>query len=249
MIVYAHRGENQSQLENTKAAFDSAIAHGFRALEFDLVRLRDDSVVVFHDETLQRLAGQDLRAADLNYAEFREAFPQLLSVYEFVTHYGRLGLDLNFEIKDDVRTFELIEPLLGLCDSAVISSFRHEIVDHARGRGFHGGYLFDTVADVAAANDTFINSPRIHISTELLPMLDELPAGIVAASDPTGEASGRQIYVYTVNTPQMAEQLVARAAESGQAISGFYTDTAGLVRFDSSAGGIAARTTMHAEAG
>lgn len=238
MIVYAHRGENHSQLENTKAAFDSAIAHGFRALEFDLVRLRDDSVVVFHDDTLQRLAGLDLRAADLNYAEFREVFPQLLSVYEFVTHYGRLGLDLNFEIKDDVRTFELIEPLLGLCDSAVISSFKHEIVDHARGRGFAGGYLFDTRAEVAAAHDTFVSAPRIHVATELLPMLDELPARI-------GTGADREVYVFTINSPQLAEQLIARSQESASAIAGFYTDTAELVRFDSQ---LAART-LHAETG
>ena len=231
MIVYAHRGENHSQLENTKAAFDAAVAHGFRALEFDLVRLRDDSVVVFHDDDLKRLAGRDLRPADLNYAEFREVFPQLLSVYEFVTHYGRLGLDLNFEIKDDVRTFELIEPLLGLCDSAVISSFHHEIVDHARARGVAGAYLFDTEADIAAAHDTFVSAPRIHIDTALVPRLTELPPWLPSAA--AADAAGREIFVFTINTPADAFQLLTEAEAAGHPVAGFYTDTAELAPFDS----------------
>ena len=214
MIVYAHRGDNRSHIENTKAAFDSSLALGFRALELDLVRLRDDTVVLYHDETLTRLSGRDILATDLTYQEFCAIFPELLSVYDFVNYYGRLGLDLNFEIKDDIRTFELIEPLLGLCDRVVISSFRTEIVDRAR--GVVGGYLFDTQEDIDAAPQIFESAPRIHISEKLTPLLREVPV-----------RAGLEIFVYTVNEPAVAQKL-----SSLPCVAGIFTDNPALVAFD-----------------
>ncbi|MEQ9363187.1 MAG: glycerophosphodiester phosphodiesterase family protein [Leptospirales bacterium] len=202
------------------AAFDSSLALGFRALELDLVRLVDDTVVLYHDDTLDRLSGRGVNAADLNYQEFCEIFPELLSVYDFVNHYGNLGLDINFEIKDDIRTFELIEPLLDLCDGrVVVSSFRGEIVDHARSRGVVGGYLFESHAEIEAAAHTFESAPRIHIDESLTPLLRELPA-----------RDDREIYVYTVNEAAVAQKL--KGLGPGK-VAGIYTDNPALVAFDS----------------
>ncbi|MCR9145290.1 MAG: hypothetical protein NXI24_23830 [bacterium] len=218
MIVYAHRGDNRSQLENTKAAFDSSLASGFRALELDLVRLVDDTVVLYHDDTLDRLSGRSVNATDLNYQEFCEIFPELLSVYDFVNYYGNLGLDINFEIKDDVRTFELLEPLLALCTGrTVISSFRHDIVDHVRSRGVAGGYLFETTKEIEQARHIFEAAPRIHIDESLAPLLRDLPTD-----------SDREIYVYTVNEATSAQKLKGLGN-----VSGIYTDNSALVAFDS----------------
>ena len=221
MIVYAHRGDNRSHVENTKAAFDSSLALGFRALELDLLRLVDDTVVLYHDDTLDRLSNRSVNAADLNYQEFGEIFPELLSVYDFVNYYGNLGLDINFEIKDDFRTFELIEPLLALCSGpVVISSFRHDIVDRVRSRGVCGGYLFETQDDIDASPRIFEEAPRVHIDESLAPLLREMP---VAAGDKT-----REIYVYTVNDAAGAQKL-----KSLGNVAGIYTDNPALVAFDS----------------
>lgn len=218
MIVYAHRGDNRSNIENTRAAFDSSLALGFRALELDLVRLRDDTVVLYHDDTLERMTGRDIRAVDLDYQEFCEIFPELLSVYDFVNHYGNLGLDLNFEIKDDIRTFELIEPLLALCKgSVVISSFRHDIVDYVRSRGVAGAYLFENRAQIAAAPEVFAEAPRIHIDESLVPILRDLPP-----------REDRELFVYTVNEPAVAQKL-----KGFPNVTGVYTDNPALIAFDS----------------
>ena len=55
----AHRGfHNDSFPENSLSAFKNAIAHGY-AIELDVQMLSDDTVVVFHDESLSRMTGND----------------------------------------------------------------------------------------------------------------------------------------------------------------------------------------------
>lgn len=218
MIVYAHRGDNRHFQENTRAAFDSALQRGFRALELDLRRLGDDSVVVFHDDRLLRLAGLDRSLEELDLTGVREHFPQLLSAYEFIALYGRNErLHLNFEIKDDVRTLDLIEPFLRLCQGTVISSFRHDIVDAALERGFEGAYLVETEQELFDGLPTFRGS-RVHVDEALLPLI-------------TGQAARflyHDLYVYTVNDAAVASSLYEHAF-----FRGFFTDNPELLAFDS----------------
>ena len=55
----AHRGlHNEKYAENSISAFKNAIEHGY-AIELDVQAIGDGTVVVFHDETLQRVTGAD----------------------------------------------------------------------------------------------------------------------------------------------------------------------------------------------
>lgn len=74
-LVWAHRGASAHETENTLAAFALAGPHGADGIELDVQCCASGEVVVFHDETLARLAGRperveamawtDLRAVDL----------------------------------------------------------------------------------------------------------------------------------------------------------------------------------------
>ena len=55
--LVAHRGGSLLAPENTLVAFDRAAALGADVLETDVRRTRDGVVVVFHDETTERIAG------------------------------------------------------------------------------------------------------------------------------------------------------------------------------------------------
>ena len=69
----AHRGLHDAAIgviENTESAFEAAIAGGY-AIECD-VRLAADGVVVFHDNTLDRLTRSTGPVADHSVAELRE---------------------------------------------------------------------------------------------------------------------------------------------------------------------------------
>lgn len=55
----AHRGlHNEEYPENSMGAFANAIENDY-AIELDVHKIEDNTIVVFHDETLKRLTGQD----------------------------------------------------------------------------------------------------------------------------------------------------------------------------------------------
>lgn len=55
----AHRGLHSDKIpENSIMAFKEAINHDY-AIELDVHKIEDDTVVVFHDDTLKRMTGED----------------------------------------------------------------------------------------------------------------------------------------------------------------------------------------------
>lgn len=68
---YAHRGLWNDQLpENSLAAFKNAVDNGF-GIELDVHVTADDQLVVFHDDTLDRMCGVSGKVADKTLAELR----------------------------------------------------------------------------------------------------------------------------------------------------------------------------------
>jgi hypothetical protein len=70
-LVIAHRGDTKAGLENTLPAIESAIRLGVDGVEVDLQLTRDGQVVLFHDDDLRRLAGQEGMIGDLTLVECR----------------------------------------------------------------------------------------------------------------------------------------------------------------------------------
>jgi len=98
--VWAHRGDSAHEPENTMAAFERAKAAGADGIELDVTLDRDGTVVVFHDDTLDRLVGRPGKMSDLSTAE-RKALrvgghpvPTLAEVLDAIG-----GLEVDVEIK------------------------------------------------------------------------------------------------------------------------------------------------------
>lgn len=71
--MFAHRGYHDMghQIpENSMTAFHAAVQHGY-GIELDLHLTRDGQLVVFHDDTLERLCGCPGRVEDLTYSELK----------------------------------------------------------------------------------------------------------------------------------------------------------------------------------
>ncbi len=72
-IGFAHRGGAGDAPENTLAAFEAAIALGYRYLETDAQVTRDGTVVAFHDDRLERVTDREGVIAELDLADVQAA--------------------------------------------------------------------------------------------------------------------------------------------------------------------------------
>jgi glycerophosphoryl diester phosphodiesterase len=101
-LVLGHRGASARAPENTIAAARLARLEGADGVEIDVHATRDGALVVFHDDTFDRLAGDPRRVADLDLADVRalrvdgESIPTLDEMIDETA-----GLILNVELKPD----------------------------------------------------------------------------------------------------------------------------------------------------
>ncbi|HET8794967.1 MAG TPA: glycerophosphodiester phosphodiesterase [Arthrobacter sp.] len=101
-VAFAHRGFSRDGLENSLQAFKDAAALGFGYLETDVHTTSDGVVLLFHDETLNRVTDGRGAIKDHTYAELqqvkiggREPIPTL---DELLTALP--GTCINIDIKD-----------------------------------------------------------------------------------------------------------------------------------------------------
>lgn len=119
---FAHRGlhkRDKSVPENSIAAFERASAKGY-GMELDVQLSKDGEVVVFHDDTLNRVCGVDSRVDEKTYAELKkmslcgteETIPLFSEVLKTVRGRGPLIVELkngrsNRELCE--KTYELLK--------------------------------------------------------------------------------------------------------------------------------------------
>jgi glycerophosphoryl diester phosphodiesterase len=72
MKISAHRGYSGRYPENTMLAFEKAAEAGADEIELDIQLSKDGQVVVFHDETLERLTGHREFLRNLSFEELRK---------------------------------------------------------------------------------------------------------------------------------------------------------------------------------
>lgn len=112
--VLAHRGlvtaegEDSGVWENTAAAFAAAQAAGADYIETDCQVTADGDVVLFHDDTLLRTAGDPRRVEDVRTAELVRLFANhggLLTVPEALDSFPTTRFNI------DVKTAAAVEPI------------------------------------------------------------------------------------------------------------------------------------------
>ena len=124
---YAHRGlheKDRSVPENSLAAFRRAAEKGY-GIELDVQLSRDGQVVVFHDDTLDRVCGVHGRVDSYDYADLKkmqlcgtkETIPLFTEVLDSVKGAGPLIV----ELKTGPKNPELCEKTL-----AILRNFRQD---------------------------------------------------------------------------------------------------------------------------
>jgi glycerophosphoryl diester phosphodiesterase len=139
-VVTGHRGAAAVCPENTLPSLQTARDVGAEMIEFDVQQSADDELIVFHDETLQRLCGDDRSVSSLTAAELAtmavgQWHGQPVTIPSLPQVFSTLGQSIlyNVELKTDTIHYPGIEARLasivrahGLTDHVLVSSFHHE---------------------------------------------------------------------------------------------------------------------------
>ena len=130
----AHRGFHDraaGRVENTLGAAEAAMAHGF-AIECDIQVTRDDAVIVFHDDTLERLTDgsgptDQKSLPEIKALALRDSSERVPTLAEFLeTVGGKVPLVIEFKSnwKGDRRLEQQAAKLLvGYTGPVAVMSF------------------------------------------------------------------------------------------------------------------------------
>ncbi|MBO0978996.1 glycerophosphodiester phosphodiesterase family protein [Microbacterium sp. SD291] len=128
--VLAHRGlvtaagEDSGVWENSAAAFAAAHAAGAEYIETDCRVTADGDVVLFHDQTLTRLTGDDRAVSSVSTGELREIFADhggLLTVAEALASFP--GMRFNIDVKTDAAARPLGTAVADHVRRVLVTSF------------------------------------------------------------------------------------------------------------------------------
>lgn len=116
-FIGGHRGASSDAGENSKEAFEQAVAAGADFIEFDWRLTCDGIPVVFHDDTLERLHGDARTIGEIDYRELHTIHPTLLTVPQALSSVrGRISVLLDTKITEPEALrngLDLIAPHLG----------------------------------------------------------------------------------------------------------------------------------------
>ena len=239
--IVAHRGGGMLAPENTVAALRCGLAHGFRAVEFDVMLARDGIGVVLHDSMLGRtvrgsgrvsdytaaaLAGMD--AGSWFGAEFAHETVPLFT--QFMDYCKSRQIWMNIEIKP-VPGFEAVTGCV-----VAAATRAHFAAEVAAGACPQMPLLSSfSAAALAAAREAAPDVPRALLVQRIPANWQERVRALDACAlhvnhkylTPALAQSVRQagvgLFCYTVNEPDRAREILAWGVDA------FCTDRIDLI--------------------
>jgi glycerophosphoryl diester phosphodiesterase len=137
-LMISHRGYCERSVENTRTPFRAAVDMGFTALETDLRITRDRHIVLVHDKTLSRLAGDSRRVADLDrreLASFRlKNNENILFLDQFLAEFGNCFWTFDVKPENGEQTIRLLSAW------AEKNGMKQKIIDQAKFLTWRAGH-------------------------------------------------------------------------------------------------------------
>ncbi len=128
--LIAHRGVHIDAPENTISAFKKAIKKNY-IIEFDVHLLKDNTIIVFHDNNLKRMIGEEKRLKDCTYDDIKDLklldsdchIPTLKEVLELVDSKVPIIVELKSDRKVGLLETELVKQLDNYKGKFCVKSF------------------------------------------------------------------------------------------------------------------------------
>lgn len=135
--LIAHRGlHNKDIPENSIKAFENAIKKGY-IIELDIHLLKDNTIVVFHDDNLFRMTNKNIELKNVAYEEIKNiklnntkyTIPTLKEVLKLVDGKVPLIIELKYDRKTGLLEQELVKLLDNYKGKFCIKSFSPLIIN------------------------------------------------------------------------------------------------------------------------
>lgn len=112
MLIYAHRGASADYPEMTDIAYEAAVTQGADGFECDLRLSRDEVPVLWHNSSMLERAGNRGLIAEMNFAEIKQAYPQILTLDDFldiaITHQKGVLIETKHPVISGNRVEEIL---------------------------------------------------------------------------------------------------------------------------------------------
>lgn len=240
--IIAHRGASHDAPENTMASIRLAWKRNADAVEIDVMLSRDGRIVLFHDKTLKRLAGREGKVSHLTLAELRrldvgkwkdekwsgERIPLLTEALATIPKGKRMFVELKTgpEIVPELK--RVVAAAGKAVEQIVFISFNHDTC--ARIKRELPEHVVAYISRYRNPPDPKKPTPTIDelISHARAAKLDALDldgnGGVGVAEARKMKEAGLGFYVWTINDPKRAHELIAAGVE------GITTDRPGWLR-------------------
>lgn len=220
--IIAHRGSSGEAPENTMYAFRKAVEDGADAIETDVRKTKDGVLIIMHDATLKRIAGDDFADFDvtkMTYDEIKDVdissknYPNLpvqriAKLAELLELVKETGIEVNIELKgnqlvDDGLEYDVVELVrqYGVENKIFYSCFDHPMLVNvlkanpsAKVAPLYGNSMYK-VEEYAKAMGAFAIHPEFK--------------GLLVRGDIKAvRGAGLEINTWTVNHAEDAKTLV-----------------------------------------
>lgn len=171
-VNYAHRGASAYMPENTLLSFYTGISMNANGIETDVQRTKDGVLVLFHDDTITRVTGEEGSVSDYTLEELqafdvkKDGFVDKIVTFEdFLSHFAFRDITFAIELKvGDIE--EDVAKMLRRFDMSakcVITSFHLDYIRKFKKYApeFRVGYLTREVTDEIINNLIDISADEI----------------------------------------------------------------------------------------
>ncbi|MCR9142833.1 MAG: hypothetical protein NXI24_11320 [bacterium] len=219
VLNFAHRGASAYVAEHTLEAYRTALAQGADYLEVDVHGTGDGELVLIHDASLERTAGEDQLVRDLSLTEIRAIDPEILTVQQLFAAFPDTPINIEIKQREPSIAAQLAAALRAAEreELVIVSSGSGDAIEEFRaasaGRvatgaalsevlGVYGNYLFDLDLDTPIPFDALQVPYRSILGIDL-----STPEFIAYA-----HAHDLEIHYWTVDEAPEMERLIQAGA-------------------------------------
>ena len=180
--ITAHRGSSTNYPDNTFLSIDEAILEGTDYIEIDVRTTKDNKVVLFHDKSLNRVAGINMKIENMTLEEIKnidngsykdklfskEKVPTLDEVFEKYNGKAKFNIDLKVRGNKDVLPKEVGKLIkkYNMSSDVIVTCFDKDIIEKYKRDNPQS--ITGFICSKDAENINNINSDLISLKYDLL---------------------------------------------------------------------------------